>query len=91
MLRIKGISENQRDLIMDEISKTGVAVNVHFIPLPLLTLFREMGFEIKNFPMAYNNYSREISLPVYPQLSIEDLEYICISVTEAVEKELSNS
>jgi dTDP-4-amino-4,6-dideoxygalactose transaminase len=89
MLIIKGIAENQRDKIMDEISKTGVSVNVHFIPLPMLTLFKKMGFDIENFPKAYDNYSREISLPVYPQLSDSDLEYICHSVSDAVEKELT--
>ena len=87
MLRIKGIAENQRDRIMEEISKTGVSVNVHFIPLPMLTLFKDLGFQIRNFPIAYDNYSREISLPVYPQLSDSDLKYICQSVSDAVEKE----
>jgi len=72
---------------MEEISKTGVSVNVHFIPLPMLTLFKDLGFQIRNFPIAYDNYSREISLPVYPQLSDSDLKYICQSVSDAVEKE----
>jgi len=82
-LRIKDISESQRDAVIDEISKTGVAVNVHFIPMPMLTLFKDLGYDIKDFPRAYDNYSREISLPIYPQLTTEQVEYIIQSVTNA--------
>src|SRR5690606_7704447 len=68
-LRIKNITEDQRDKIIDEISKDGVAVNVHFIPMPMLTFFKEKGFNIKDYPQAYNNFKCEISLPIYPQLT----------------------
>ena len=82
-LRIKGITESQRDAIIDEISKTGVAVNVHFIPMPMLTLFKTLGYDIKDFPRSFDNYSREISLPIYPQLSTEQVEYIIEAVSNA--------
>ena len=82
-LRIKGITETQRDAIIDEISKTGVAVNVHFIPMPMLTLFKDLGYDIKDFPRSFDNYSREISLPIYPQLTTEQVAYIILSVTNA--------
>ena len=79
-LRIKEITEAQRDAIIDEISKTGVAVNVHFIPMPMLTLFKNLGYDIKDFPRSFDNYSREISLPIYPQLSTDQVEYIISAV-----------
>ncbi|KZE82826.1 capsular biosynthesis protein [Myroides marinus] len=82
-LRIKGISEEQRDLIIDEIAKTGVAVNVHFIPMPMLTFFKEKGFKIEDYPQAYNNFKCEISLPIYPQLTQEELDYIIKAVKDA--------
>ncbi|CAN5830616.1 DegT/DnrJ/EryC1/StrS family aminotransferase [soil metagenome] len=82
-LRIKDITEAQRDAIIDAISKTGVAVNVHFIPMPMLTLFKNRGYDIKNFPRSYDNYSREISLPIYPQLTTEQVDYIIQSVANA--------
>lgn len=85
-LRIKGITELQRDAIIDEISKTGVAVNVHFIPMPMLTLFKTLGYDIKDFPRSFDNYSREISLPIYPQLSNEEVAYIIDAVTKAYTK-----
>ncbi len=82
-LRIKGISEIQRDNMIDIISKLGVSVNVHFIPMPLLTLFKDMGYHIADYPIALDNYSREISLPIYPQLMNEEVKYVCESIKEA--------
>lgn len=87
-LRIKDISEATRDAIIEEISKNGVAVNVHFQPLPLLTLFKNMGYDINAFPVAFNNYKCEISLPIYPQLTQKELEYIVNTVTKAVESKI---
>ena len=75
-LRIKGITEEQRDAIIQEISKNEVAVNVHFIPMPMLTLFKGMGYDIKDYPQAYKNYAHEISLPVYPQLTEEEVLFV---------------
>ena len=83
-LRIKNITEAQRDAIIDVISCEQVAVNVHFIPLPLLTVFKEKNFDIADFPATYDNYSREISLPIYPQLDNNLCEHIVRVVTKAV-------
>lgn len=85
-LRISGITEQQRDDIIQEISKQDVAVNVHFIPMPMLTLFRNMGYDINDYPNAYRNYSCEISLPVYPQLTDEQANFVVRTVVEAYNK-----
>ena len=82
-LRIKGITEEQRDAIIQEISKDEVAVNVHFIPMPMLTLFKGLGYDIKNYPNAYNTYAHEISLPIYPQLSEEKVLFVAQTVIKA--------
>ncbi len=82
-LRIKGITEQQRDDIISEISRHEVAVNVHFVPLPMLTYFRSKGYDINDFPTAYNNYSHEISLPVYPQLDDEKVRFVAKTLIEA--------
>jgi dTDP-4-amino-4,6-dideoxygalactose transaminase len=84
-LRIKDISEIERDIIIEKITKVGVSVNVHFQPLPMLTLFKELGYSIKKYPIAYSNYKGEISLPIYPQLGIKELQYIVETVSTAVE------
>ena len=82
-LRIKSISEEQRDKMIDHITAVGVSVNVHFQPLPLLTVFKERGYGMDDYPKAFNNYSREISLPIYPQLDEEKIQYIVSSVVSA--------
>lgn len=83
LLRIKNISEEQRDRIIERITEKGVSVNVHFVPLPMLTVFRERNYRIDDFPVSYDNYSREITLPVYPQLSDEDIDTIIRSVKDS--------
>jgi dTDP-4-amino-4,6-dideoxygalactose transaminase len=79
-LRINGISESQRDNIIKEIATYQVAVNVHFIPLPMLSVFKDMGYSILDHPVAFSNYAREISLPIYPQLTNKQVDYIVKSV-----------
>lgn len=85
-LRVKKITEEERDAMIDEIAKNEVSVNVHFIPLPMLSFFKEMGYDIKNYPSSYQNYKSEISLPIYPQLTDEMVDYIIEVVKRAYEK-----
>jgi dTDP-4-amino-4,6-dideoxygalactose transaminase len=87
-LRIRGITESQRDAIIDEVAKSEVAVNVHFIPMPMLSFFKGMGYDIKNYPQAYKNYAHEISLPVYPQLDDEKVKFVIKAVADAYNKVL---
>lgn len=75
-LRIKGLSEAQRDKMIQKLAAAGVATNVHFIPIPMLTLFKNLGYKIEDYPQAYKNYTNEISLPLYPQLSEDNCIYI---------------
>jgi dTDP-4-amino-4,6-dideoxygalactose transaminase len=89
-LRLKKCTEVQRDLIIEEITQKGVAVNVHFIPMPMLTLFKNLGYNIEDYPVSYDNYSREISLPIYPQLTNEQIDYICEVVLASYMKVLNN-
>ena len=60
-----------------------VAVNVHFIPLPLLSFFKEKGYRIEDYPQAYKNYSCEISLPIYPQLTDDMIDTVVSAVIDA--------
>lgn len=85
-LRIKDVTEQQRDEILDEIAKQGVAINVHFIPLPMLSFFKNMGYKIENYPQAYKNYACEISLPIYPQLTSEEVDFVIETVKNAYTK-----
>jgi len=84
MLRIKNTSENERDAIMQRIFDKGVSVNVHFQPLPLLSAYKNLGFDMNKYPISFDNYSNEISLPVYYDLSDEDVEDVIHAVVESV-------
>lgn len=82
-LRIDGITEQQRDDMIQKIMDAGVSVNVHFIPMPMLTVFKDRGYKIEDYPATYRNYACEISLPIYVQLSDEDCAYVEEQVKKA--------
>lgn len=87
-LRIADVSEEQRDAIIQEIFEQDVAVNVHFQPLPLLTAYKNLGYKMEDYPEAWNKYSTEISLPVYFNLTDEQVQQVIVAVKTAVFKVL---
>ena len=87
-LRIKGITEQQRDLIIQEIFNADVSVNVHFIPVPATSFYKSMGYDLLNYPVTYNNFSREISLPIFYDLSPEQQNTVINAVKNAVNTSL---
>ena len=72
--------------MIDEFANCEVAVNVHFIPMPMLSFFNSLGYDIKDYPQAYENFKGEISLPIYPQLDEEKLAFIIDTVKAAYRK-----
>mgnify|MGYP006279077675 CR=1 FL=1 len=86
LLRIRGIHESARDNIIGEIFRQEVSVNVHFIPLPMMTYYKKLGYDISDYPVAYDNFSREISLPVYYDLTDAQIETVIRAVVSSVEK-----
>lgn len=76
LLRIPGINEEKRNEIIKNMAEYGIACNVHYKPLPLFTAYRNLGFDIKDYPNAYKQYENEITLPLHTSLSNEDVEYI---------------
>jgi dTDP-4-amino-4,6-dideoxygalactose transaminase len=83
-LRIDGITENQRDKIMQLIFDQDVSVNVHFLPLPTLTAYKKRGYKMEDYPETWNKYHNEISLPVYYDLSDANVQMVIDSVKNAV-------
>jgi len=90
-LRIRNCSEKQRDEIIQMIAQEEVAVNVHFIPVPMLSFYKKKGYSINDYPVAYSNYACEISLPVFYDLEQDQLSFVCRTVAIAVNKILANS
>lgn len=76
-LRIDGFSEAQRDALIPKISNEDVSVNVHFIPVPMMSFYKNMGYDIKNYPVAFSNYANEITLPLYYDLTDAQIDTVC--------------
>ena len=76
LTRIPGASDEQRREIITKLAERGVNTNVHYKPLPMMTAYKNMGWDIKNFPNAYAYYENLITLPLHTKLSDEDVEYV---------------
>ena len=78
--KIPNISETQRNEIIVKMAEAGVATNVHYKPLPMHTAYKNLGFDIKDYPNAFDMYKNEITLPLHTLLSDEDVEYVIESL-----------
>jgi dTDP-4-amino-4,6-dideoxygalactose transaminase len=87
-LRIAGASEEQRDAIIQAIFDQDVSVNVHFQPLPILTAYKSRGYQMADYPNAWNLYANEITLPVYFDLTDEQVKIVIQAVKNAVKQVL---
>ena len=74
--RVPNITGDQRNEIIEKMAERGIACNVHYKPLPMLSAYKNLGFDIKDYPNAYNQFVNEITLPLHTKLSDEDVEYI---------------
>ncbi len=86
LVRMPGRDEAFRNRVIERMAEQGVATNVHYKPLPLLSAYSKMGFDIKDFPNAYRQYENEITLPLHTLLSDEDVDYISESLALAMEE-----
>lgn len=85
-LRIRGFDEEKRNAVIQMMADIDIATNVHFIPLPMLTLYKNLGYKIEDYPNTYDQYKNEISLPLYSILTLDDAEYVAKKLVECVEK-----
>ena len=80
LTRLTGKTPAQRNAVIEKMAEQGVATNVHYKPLPLLTAYKDLGFDIKDYPNAYAQFENEITLPLYSTLTEEDVRYICAAL-----------
>ena len=85
-VRVNGITEDKRNEIIIKMAEKGVACNVHYKPLPMLTAYKNLGFDIKDYPNAYHQYENEITLPLYSKLTSEEVDYIIECFIESLEE-----
>ena len=84
--RVYGIDEKQRNAIITAMAEMGVATNVHYKPLPMHTAYKNLGFDIKDFPVSYGKYANEITLPLHTLLGDDDVEYVTECFRKAVKE-----
>lgn len=76
LVRLNGVDVEQRNEVIVKMAERGIATNVHYKPLPMMTAYKALGYDIKDFPNAYDQYRNEITLPLHTRLSDEEAEYI---------------
>ena len=84
--RVYGIDEKQRNAVITAMAEMGVATNVHYKPLPMHTAYKNLGFDIKDFPVSYGKYANEITLPLHTLLGDDDVEYVTECFRKAVKE-----
>lgn len=82
--RVPNITGDQRNEIIIKMAERGIACNVHYKPLPMLSAYKNLGFDIKDYPNAYNRFINEITLPLHTKLSDEDVDYVIENFKEIV-------
>jgi dTDP-4-amino-4,6-dideoxygalactose transaminase len=84
MVRLNNATVEQRNHVIEQMAERGIATNVHYKPLPMMTAYKAMGCDIKDFPNAYNQYQNEITLPLHTRLTDDDVEYIINNFIEII-------
>jgi len=84
MIRLNGWDETSRGEVIRRMAQAGVNANVHYKPLPMMTAYKNLGFDIRNFPNAFRQYENELTLPLYSTLSDEAAAYVCDVLIEAM-------
>ena len=82
--RVPGITPEQRSEIIIKMAEKGVSCNVHYKPLPMHTAYKNLGFDIKDYPNAYERFANEITLPLHTCLTDEDVDYVIECYTEVL-------
>ena len=84
--RIPNITLKQRNEIIIKMAEQGIATNVHYKPLPMMTAYKNLGFDIKDYPNAYKQFENEITLPLYTKLTDEEVDYIVENYCNVIHK-----
>ena len=82
--RLLGRSDEERRAVIVKMAERGIACNVHYKPLPMMTAYKALGFDIKDFPNAYNLFMNEVTLPLHTRLADEDVEYVIGNFVEVI-------
>lgn len=85
-MQVAGIGEQERNRLIEAFAARGVATNVHYKPLPMMTAYKKLGFDIKDYPNAFAAYKNEITLPLYSKLTDGQVDYITETIREVLKE-----
>ena len=86
IVEIPGFDQAQRNELIVTLAEKGISTNVHYKPLPMLTAYKNLGFDINDYPNAYSHYEKEITLPLHTLLSDDDVDYVCDALIELLKR-----
>ena len=84
LVRLLGEDVEYRNAVIERMAERGIACNVHYKPLPMMTAYKNLGFDIVDYPNAYNQYHNEITLPLHTSLTDEDVEYVISNFVDII-------
>ena len=84
MVRLPGKSREEVNRVMEQMAERGIATNVHFKPLPMMTAYKALGFDIADYPNAYHLFENEITLPLYTRLTDEEVDYVITNFVDII-------
>ena len=87
LVRLLGKTREEANKVIEQMAERGIACNVHYKPLPMMTAYKALGFDIKDYPNAYHLFENEVTLPLHTKLTDEDVDYV-ISNFEDIVKSL---
>lgn len=86
LVRLLGKTIEQRNEVINKMAERGIACNVHYKPLPMMTAYKSLGFDIEDYPNAYNQFVNEVTLPLHTKLSDEDADYVISNFIDIISK-----
>lgn len=86
LVRLRGRTREEANKVIEKMAERGIATNVHYKPLPMMTAYKALGFDIANYPNAYHLFENEITLPLNTRMSMEDVEYVMENFVEIVKE-----
>lgn len=84
LVRLLGKSREETNMVIEQMAERGVATNVHYKPLPMMTAYKALGFDIKNYPNAYHLFENEVTLPLHTCLSDDDVDYVISNFVDII-------
>ena len=84
LVRLLGKTREEANQVIEKMAERGIATNVHYKPLPMMTAYKKLGFDIKDFPNAFHAFENEITLPLNTKMNDEDVEYVISNFVEIV-------